>query len=186
MTLAVVALGANLPFAGRSAKDNLRLVMLDLQALPCSRVIAHSRLWQSAPVKAEGPVFLNACSLLETELAPLALLDSLLALEARWGRVRPHDKKPALAPARSLDLDLIWMEGFESCTDQLQMPHPRASSRSFVLGPLLDLTPWFSKPVTLPHPVTNSPWRIEELWQALPESQRAESQPLTPVVEQAA
>jgi 2-amino-4-hydroxy-6-hydroxymethyldihydropteridine diphosphokinase len=186
MTMAVVALGANLPFAGRSAKENLQLVMLDLQALPCSRVLAHSRLWQSAPVKAEGPVFLNACSLLETELAALNLLDNLLGLEARWGRVRSCDKKPALAPARSLDLDLIWMEGFESCTDQLQLPHPRASSRSFVLGPLLDLKPWFSKPLTLPHPVTNSPWLIEELWQALPKSERAESQPLTPVVEQVA
>ena len=114
------------------------------------------------------------------------LLDNLLGLEARWGRVRSCDKKPALAPARSLDLDLIWMEGFESCTDQLQLPHPRASSRSFVLGPLLDLKPWFSKPLTLPHPVINSPWLIEELWQALPESERAESQPLTPVVEQVA
>lgn len=186
MTLAVLALGANLPFAGRSAKDNLQLVMLDLQALPCSRVLTHSRLWQSVPVRAEGPVFLNACSLLETELAPLALLDSLLTLEARWGRVRSYDKKPTLAPARSLDLDLIWMEGFESCTDQLQLPHPRASSRSFVLGPLLDLKPCFNKPLTLPHPVTNSPWLIEELWQALPESERAESQPLPPLVEQAA
>lgn len=178
MRLAVLALGANLPFADRPAQTTLQLVMKELQGLESSRVLAHSRLWRSAPVMAEGPMFFNACSLVQTNLEPLHLLESLLALENTWGRVRGPKPSNARAAARTLDLDLIWMEGTAVNSPRLCLPHPRACSRGFVLGPLLDLDPWLGGRLTLPHPLTGEPCCLEDLWLQLPEAARADSQPI--------
>ena len=178
MRLAVLALGANLPFADRPAQTTLQLVMKELQGLESSRVLASSRLWRSAPVMAEGPMFFNACSLVETSLEPLPLLEMLLALENQWGRIRGPKPNHARAAARTLDLDLIWMEGTVVDSPRLSLPHPRACSRGFVLGPLRDLDPWLGGRLTLPHPLTGEPRCPEDLWLLLPEAARNDSQPV--------
>lgn len=178
MTLAVLALGANLPFEGRSAEANLRRVMKELGSLEATRVLAHSRLWRSVPVLAEGPLFWNACSLVDTSLEPLELLEQLLLLERCWGRLREQRPESALAAARTLDLDLIWMKGHTSSSPVLCLPHPRAASRAFVLGPLMDLEPWLGQQLTLPSPLTGEPCASRELWQELPEAMRLECQPV--------
>ncbi|MGA1155720.1 MAG: 2-amino-4-hydroxy-6-hydroxymethyldihydropteridine diphosphokinase [Burkholderiaceae bacterium] len=178
MSLSLLALGANLPFAGRSAEANLRLVMKELESLEKCRVLASSRLWRSAPVMAEGPLFFNACSLMDTSLEPLELLKELLSLESHWGRIRGSKTGQALAAARTLDLDLIWMEGRTSDGARLSLPHPRASGRAFVLGPLLDLEPWLGERLQLPHPATGEPCSSQALWLQLPEVARLECQPM--------
>lgn len=133
MTRAAVALGSNLG----DPQSQVRRGLDALAALPRTRLLAASRLHRTAPVGyADQPDFVNACALLETALPPRALLDALLAIERRHGRVRDIPNGP-----RTLDLDIV-LYG-ERVVDEpgLAIPHPRAHERAFVLEPLLEVWP---------------------------------------------
>jgi 2-amino-4-hydroxy-6-hydroxymethyldihydropteridine diphosphokinase len=83
------------------------------------------------------PRFLNGVAALETSLGARELLDRLLAVEQRFGRVRfPGEHGP-----RTLDLDLL-LYGDETIDEPgLALPHPRMHERRFVLEPLAELAP---------------------------------------------
>jgi 2-amino-4-hydroxy-6-hydroxymethyldihydropteridine diphosphokinase len=133
MTRAAVALGSNL--ADPQAQVNRGFD--EIAALPHTRLIARSRLYRTAPVGyADQPDFVNACALVETSLAPRALLDALLAVEKRHGRVRGIPNGP-----RTLDLDIVVYGDCVIDEPGLKVPHPRAHERAFVLEPLLDVWP---------------------------------------------
>ncbi|MDR2092060.1 MAG: 2-amino-4-hydroxy-6-hydroxymethyldihydropteridine diphosphokinase [Azoarcus sp.] len=129
-----VAFGANLgdPFA---ALDG---ALAALAALPDTRIAARSAFYRSAPlgVADEQPDYINAVIALDTGLAPQALLDALLAVEAAGGRTRDA----ALAP-RAIDLDLLLHGDTVLQTQTLTLPHPRMHQRAFVLLPLADIAP---------------------------------------------
>lgn len=92
---------------------------------------------ETAPVGVEGqPDFLNAVVVGHTELAPRALLEHLLALEAERGRVRTGTPEP-----RALDLDLILYGNLVIDEPGLVVPHPRFHERAFVLTPLAEIAP---------------------------------------------
>ena len=125
---AYIGLGANL---GADLGATLTQAALHLAALPQTQVVALSSLWRSAPVDAEGPDFVNAVAALDTELAPMALLDALQAIELAHGRERPYRHAP-----RTLDLDLLLYGDVVLDTARLTLPHPRLGERAFVLRPL--------------------------------------------------
>jgi 2-amino-4-hydroxy-6-hydroxymethyldihydropteridine diphosphokinase len=130
---AVVALGSNMD----DPADQVRRGFEELGELPATRVIARSRLHRTAPVGfADQPDFINACALVETRLAPRALLDALLAIERAHGRVRETPNGP-----RTLDLDIILYGDTTLDAPGLKIPHPRAHARAFVLQPLLEVWP---------------------------------------------
>ena len=129
---AFIALGANLGNAVATVKQALA----DLDAMPQSRVAACSSLYQSAPVDAEGPAFINAVAALDTRLSPEALLRQLQRLEARAGRERPYRHAP-----RTLDLDLLLHADAVIDSPLLTLPHPRMRERAFVLLPLAEIAP---------------------------------------------
>ena len=129
---AYIALGANLG----DAPATLRAAFNALGELPHTHLLRHSRLWRSAPVDATGPDYINAAAALETQLTAPALLDALLALEARFGRQRPYHHAP-----RTLDLDLLLYGGARISSPQLTVPHPRMWQRAFVLRPLAEIAP---------------------------------------------
>jgi 2-amino-4-hydroxy-6-hydroxymethyldihydropteridine diphosphokinase len=83
------------------------------------------------------PRFLNGAVALDTTLSARELLDRLLAVERRFGRVRvPGEHGP-----RTLDLDLL-LYGDELIDEPgLVVPHPRLHERRFVLEPLAELAP---------------------------------------------
>ena len=87
-----------------------------------------------------GPVeqgeFLNAAVAVETELAPRALLAACLAVETALGRERRVRWGP-----RTLDIDILWMEGVCLAEPGLSIPHPGLAERAFVLRPLAELAP---------------------------------------------
>lgn len=137
MKLTGISLGSNLGdrvshlVAGRAAID----------AIPGTRVTAHSRLYETEPVEVRPEhrslPFLNACLLVQTTLAPAALAAHLHRIENACGRIRteaPH------AP-RTLDLDLLFVDDQCIQTPDLTVPHPRWSIRRFVVQPLADLCP---------------------------------------------
>lgn len=130
---AAIALGSNLD--GPEAR--VRRGFAQIAALPQTWLLARSGLYRTAPVGYAGqPPFINACALVDTRLAPRALLDALLEIERENGRVRDIPNGP-----RTLDLDIILYGGAVLDEPGLCVPHPRAHERAFVLAPLLDVWP---------------------------------------------
>lgn len=133
MNTAYVALGANL---GDPA-GTVRAAFAALANLPESRVAHCSSLYRTAPIGLAGqPDFINAVAELETTLAPEALLDALLEIESRFGRVRAERNGP-----RTLDLDLLLYGERIIDLPRLTLPHPRLHLRAFVLLPLAEIAP---------------------------------------------
>lgn len=134
MAEAVIGMGANLG----NRKGNLEQAIDALGRLPRTRVLASSRLYETAPfgVPDSQPDYLNCCIRLETGLSPHALLGACLGVEAAMGRVRLGEKS-----ARCIDIDVLLYEGVSLQTEELTLPHPRMAERAFVLIPLADLFP---------------------------------------------
>ena len=138
MTLAYVALGSNLGQPGQQLLD----AMDALDRLPHTAVRQRSQLYRTPPWGVlEQPPFVNAAVALETGLAPYALLEALLTLERAAGRVRAGRNGP-----RTLDLDLLHVDGVQLNDDRLTLPHPRLAERAFVLLPLHDIAPQWQVP----------------------------------------
>ncbi len=101
-------------------------------------LVAVSPLYETEPVG--GPVgqgpYLNAVVELSTEDSPRALLNRCRAIEEAAGRVRAERWGP-----RTLDADVLYVEGCEVHESDLTVPHPRLWERRFVLAPLADLAP---------------------------------------------
>lgn len=131
MARVAIALGSNLG-------DRLRTLRRAVTALSdLGTVEAVSSLYQTEPVG--GPPqddYLNAVVVLETALSPRELLDRLKAVEQSAGRRRVERWGP-----RTLDLDIITFEATTVDNHDLQIPHPRAMERRFVLAPLADIWP---------------------------------------------
>ena len=130
---AVLALGANLG----DRRAALQAALDALGGYEGIRVVAVSSLIETAPVGGlEQPDFLNAVALLDTLLAPLDLLAACQQIENDLGRRRGERWGP-----RTIDLDLIAYGRLVAASAQLEVPHPRAAGRAFVLAPWLELDP---------------------------------------------
>jgi 2-amino-4-hydroxy-6-hydroxymethyldihydropteridine diphosphokinase len=101
-------------------------------------VVAVSPLYETAPVggpEGQDP-YLNLVVQLETDDSPRRLLERCCALETAAHRERTVRWGP-----RTLDADVLWVEGQEVAEPDLTVPHPRMWERRFVLAPLADLAP---------------------------------------------
>lgn len=129
----VIALGAN----QGSAQETLRAAVTDLARVPGLEVVDVSPLARTAAVGGpEQPDYLNSVVLARTTLAPRALLRATQAIEQAHGRERSERWGP-----RTLDIDLIVVGSTLAVTDDLELPHPRAHARAFVLQPWAQLDP---------------------------------------------
>ena len=113
-------------------RAHLRAALSGLSTLPGTTLEAVSSLYQTRPVDATGPDYLNAVAVLQTALGPRELLGALHALEANRDRERPYLNAP-----RTLDLDLLCHGDAQRSTPFITLPHPRMTGRAFVLEPLL-------------------------------------------------
>ena len=103
--------------------------------LPDTRLARVSSLYRSSPVGyLNQPDFTNAVAQIETALTPRALLDQLLGIERRYGRVRDFPNAP-----RTLDLDILLYGERIVQEPGLTIPHPRMHERAFVLVPLAEI-----------------------------------------------
>jgi len=138
----LIGIGSNLavvPFV--SPLHTAAAALTRLPALGIA-IVRHSRWYLSEPVPpSDQPWYVNAVAIVETRLPPLALLDSLLALEARFRR-----RRGAPNAARTLDLDLLDYDGRRMATPRLVLPHPRLDRRRFVLAPLAEVAPGWRHP----------------------------------------
>lgn len=128
---AVIALGANIG----DPKENLDLAVALLRE--ATDVKAVSSYFSTTPVGGpEQPDYLNAACIIESQLPAMDLLSLLHGIEKTLGRERKEHWGP-----RTIDLDLIQYGGLLSKADELQLPHPRAHERRFVLEPWFEIEP---------------------------------------------
>jgi 2-amino-4-hydroxy-6-hydroxymethyldihydropteridine diphosphokinase len=101
------------------------------------RVVAISRVYETAPVGGpeQGP-YLNAVVAIDSDIDARALLALAQQLEAAAHRVRTVRWGP-----RTLDVDVLWVDGERLDDPELTVPHPRMWERAFVLVPLADVAP---------------------------------------------
>ena len=155
-----IALGANLPLESHPPAKTIDRA-LDVLAAEGVRILARSSHWTSPawPDPAD-PQYVNAVAEVETALDARQLLDLLHEVETRMGRIRV-----VRWASRTLDLDLVDYRGAVMRDDQgLQLPHPRACERAFVLEPLREIAPGWTDPV--------SGQSIEAILSALPATDR--------------
>lgn len=132
---AYLALGSNL---GDKA-GFIAAAVARLDATPGLAVVARSGLYRTLPWgDTDQDWFLNAALCVRTTLAPHALLDACLAVEAALGRVRTRRWGP-----RAIDVDVLAYEGVQLCDARLTLPHPLMPERAFVLTPLAEIAPDF-------------------------------------------
>jgi 2-amino-4-hydroxy-6-hydroxymethyldihydropteridine diphosphokinase len=127
-----IALGSNL--GDRWAHLRSGLVEMARAGIPA---VASSSVWETEPVDTgDSYWFLNMVVRIETETPPLDLLELLLEVERREGRIRTERNAP-----RVLDLDLLLLGDYRLEGPRLTLPHPRMWERRFVLAPLAELAP---------------------------------------------
>ena len=148
MSIAYIALGSNLG----DKEKNLRRALLLLTQQGVEVVRVSSFLSTEPYGVTDQPQFLNAVACVRTSLAPLALLDVLLATELAMGRVRLRHWGE-----RNIDLDLLLYEDVVLNTPRLRLPHPDMQNRDFVLLPLAEIAP------ELKHPTLQKTiWELKE------------------------
>ena len=137
MSFAYIALGSNLG----DKEKNLRRALLLLTQQGVEVVRVSSFLSTEPYGVTDQPQFLNAVACVRTSLAPLALLDVLLATELAMGRVRLRHWGE-----RNIDLDLLLYEDVVLDTPRLHLPHPDMQNSAFVLLPLAEIAPELKHP----------------------------------------
>jgi 2-amino-4-hydroxy-6-hydroxymethyldihydropteridine diphosphokinase len=131
--IAHIGLGSNLA----NPEAQVLAAFDEIAATPGIHLERRSSLYRTAPVGYDNqPDFINAVARVRTTLPPQALLDELLAIERTHGRVREFLNAP-----RTLDLDVLLYDEERIQTETLNIPHPRAHLRAFVLLPLLEVSP---------------------------------------------
>ncbi len=134
-----IALGSNLG-------DSINIIDTTITLLsqhPCLESINYSPWYRTTPIGPPQPDYLNGCAILETSLTPEDLLQTLLAIEQKFGRIRREKWGP-----RTLDLDLLLYDDLILDTPNLTIPHPLMLDRAFVLVPLADIAATWVHPIT--------------------------------------
>ena len=131
-TTAYLGLGSNLG----DRLGNLQAAVDGLDEAAGVRVMASSRVWETAPVGPPQPDYLNAVLRVETELPPADLLAACRRVEHDLGRVRRERWG-----ARTIDVDVLLYDARTVDEPDLVVPHPRLTERAFVVLPLLELDP---------------------------------------------
>lgn len=115
----------------------------ELIAMRCGRILRYSSLYETAAWgKTDQPAFLNQALILETNLSPTVLMQQLLEIESRLGRIRNEKYGP-----RVIDIDMLLYDDLVMQTDLLTLPHPELTRRRFALEPLAEIAPALTHPV---------------------------------------
>jgi 2-amino-4-hydroxy-6-hydroxymethyldihydropteridine diphosphokinase len=135
---AIIAFGSNIGNRRENIKNALdKMKNNGLNILKVSTTI------ETAPYGyKEQDSFLNGACIVETDLSPKELLYKLLSIEQEMGRKRKIHWGP-----RNIDLDIIFYDDQIINEEDLIIPHPDAHNRSFVMGPVSEIAPFFIHPV---------------------------------------
>ena len=129
MSEALLALGSNL--GDRIANLRAALDLLGERGAAVTRV---SSVWETPPVPADQPRYLNAAVAVETALSPEEVLAAAKEVERLLGRRPTGHWRP-----RPIDIDVLFCSEQKVATERLTVPHPRIAERAFVLLPLSEV-----------------------------------------------
>jgi 2-amino-4-hydroxy-6-hydroxymethyldihydropteridine diphosphokinase len=132
----LIAVGSNRRSRHGSPRSVLGSVCID-------GLYTMSRIQDSAPLGPGMRRYANAVALVESDLAPPAMLDTLKGIERAYGRRRGRRWGD-----RVLDLDIVGWSGGIWTSPGLAIPHPSFRARRFVLAPLAEIAPDWRDPVT--------------------------------------
>ena len=134
-----IGLGSNLG----DRLSNLQRAVDMMAATARLRVLSASSVYESPPwgYQSEHDYF-NAVVTVDWDGPPLRLLEHCYRIEAALGRHREGPHAYDGYHDRTVDLDIIWLDGMESKAERLVLPHPSAHQRGFVLLPLVEIAPW--------------------------------------------
>ncbi len=139
LTQSAIALGSNLG----DSWATLEAALKTLDRTPGITVKAYSSWYNTAPIGPPQPDYLNGCAILEVQLSPSELLETLLDIERKFGRVCRERWGP-----RTIDLDILLFADLILSTPKLEIPHPRMNERAFVLVPLAEIAFDWREPVS--------------------------------------
>ncbi len=138
MPQAIIAFGSNIGNRRENIKNALdKMKNNGLNILKVSTTIETTPYGYK-----EQDSFLNGACIVETDLSPKELLYKLLSIEQEMGRKRKIHWGP-----RNIDLDIIFYDDQIINEEDLIIPHPDAHNRSFVMGPVSEIAPFFIHPV---------------------------------------
>ncbi len=139
MKNSAIALGSNIG-------DSLAILEAAIEILaqtPGIVLQAKSSWYRTKAVGPPQPDYINGSAILQVEMMPEQLLETLLKVENQFGRVRRERCGP-----RTLDLDLLLYDDLILQTPNLQVPHPRMQQRAFVLVPLAEIASDWVEPIS--------------------------------------
>lgn len=133
-----LCLGSNLGDRQRyltSAIEGLRLAGVDVHTV--------SSIYETLPVGTPEPQenYFNLVAGVRWEGSPLELLRAVSAVEGSLGRTRSYANAP-----RTIDIDILLLDGVVMETPELSVPHPRMEARAFVIWPLAEIAPHIALP----------------------------------------
>lgn len=134
----ILHLGTNLGDRSLNLDTSYQLIQENV-----GRVIAYSCIFETEAWGLTGqPDFYNRCLMVLTQLSPMGVLDNIIAIEEKMGRIRTEKWGPRL-----IDIDILLYEDQVLHTERLLIPHPFLHLRKFVLAPLNDIAPEVVHPV---------------------------------------
>lgn len=127
----LIGLGSNLGARRHTLRQALDLI----ESIEGTELLSVSFFYETEPWGvADQPPYINAAAALETALEPIALLDRLQSIENALGRVRSEHWG-----SRTMDIDILRIDGLNISTERLKVPHPLMNERAFVQVPLADI-----------------------------------------------
>ena len=137
MNLVYLSIGTNLG----NKIENLKNVISRLSSIVTINSI--SSVYETEPLNVQKQDnFLNIAIEVQTNFPPLELIEKLKKIESEMGRVLSESNKP-----RIIDIDIIFYNSIILDEVRIQVPHPRAHKRAFVIFPIMDLNPTFVHPI---------------------------------------
>jgi 2-amino-4-hydroxy-6-hydroxymethyldihydropteridine diphosphokinase len=130
---------------GSNLGDRLHYIRSALEGLGQSgaEVLTLSSIHETLPVGAPAPQenYYNLVAAIEWHGSPMELLHAVRAVEDSLGRQRPYANAP-----RTIDIDILMLDGVRLESAQLCLPHPRMEERAFVIYPLAEIAPHIALP----------------------------------------
>ena len=137
MNLVYLSIGTNLG----NKIENLKNAISRLSSIVTIDSI--SSVYETEPLNVQKQDnFLNIAIEVQTNFPPLELIEKLKKIESEMGRVLSESNKP-----RIIDIDIIFYNSIILDEVRIQVPHPRAHKRAFVIFPIMDLNPAFVHPI---------------------------------------
>jgi 2-amino-4-hydroxy-6-hydroxymethyldihydropteridine diphosphokinase len=120
----------------------LRQAVVNLEAA-CGHILKKSSIYETAAWgNTNQEAFLNQALLLQTALTAPELMNGILSIEEKMGRIRTEKYAP-----RIIDIDILLFNSETIATPQLQVPHPQLAYRRFALMPLKEIAARYQHPV---------------------------------------